>query len=160
MNIESAKTASVVVFALFILLLGYFILRSIADEKASLWRKHLGDHVLQIVGLTFILPVVMVISVAIDLESQAVTALLGAIIGSIFGSAAAAGSKSSDSDVTKTEGIWSSIQNSMKEDSARSDRRFNELLGILARNTNAPPASNEQPSAGKTPENSANTEPK
>lgn len=52
------------------------------------WRDKLQDilqpHALQLIGLTFILPVILV-AAALQLNSQAMTALLGAMIGYIFG---------------------------------------------------------------------------
>lgn len=45
----------------------------------------LAPYVLQILGLTFILPVVVIITITIQVEAQAVMGLLGTIVGYIFG---------------------------------------------------------------------------
>jgi hypothetical protein len=79
-----------------ILICGVFILWMILkkDETTdgrvtsrNYWAEPLGDYTLQILGLTFLLPTILVIAVATKLNAEAVTALLGAISGYIFGSA-------------------------------------------------------------------------
>jgi hypothetical protein len=45
----------------------------------------LAPYVLQILGLTFILPVVILITTIIEVDPQAVMGLLGTIVGYIFG---------------------------------------------------------------------------
>ena len=45
-----------------------------------------APYALQILGLTFILPIVLLAGIVLKLESQAVVGLLGTIIGYIFGS--------------------------------------------------------------------------
>lgn len=45
----------------------------------------LAPYVLQILGLTFILPVVILITTIIKVDGQAVMGLLGTIVGYIFG---------------------------------------------------------------------------
>lgn len=44
-----------------------------------------APYALQILGLTFILPVVIITTKMIDIDSQAVMGLLGTIVGYIFG---------------------------------------------------------------------------
>jgi cadmium resistance protein CadD (predicted permease) len=44
-----------------------------------------APYALQILGLTFILPIVLLAALALKVESQAVVGLLGTIIGYIFG---------------------------------------------------------------------------
>ena len=82
--------AAVCVLALFILAGGLFVLRKILEtapeKRSNLWGERLGQYTLQILGLTFILPTILIIAVATRLEAEAVTALLGSIIGYIFGS--------------------------------------------------------------------------
>ena len=45
----------------------------------------LAPYVLQILGLTFILPVVILITTIIEVDGQAIMGLLGTIVGYIFG---------------------------------------------------------------------------
>ncbi len=45
----------------------------------------LAPYVLQIMGLTFILPVVLLITLILKVDAQAVMGLLGTIVGYIFG---------------------------------------------------------------------------
>ena len=56
------------------------------EDYVNVWKERLGQYTLQIVGLTLILPTILVITVASGLNPEAVTALLGSIIGYIFGS--------------------------------------------------------------------------
>jgi hypothetical protein len=61
--------------------------KSITKENVvNTWSQKLGDHTLQIVGLTFIIPTILMVAVATKLNSDAVTALLGSMIGYLFGS--------------------------------------------------------------------------
>ena len=55
------------------------------DESCRLVEA-LRPYSLQIVGLTFILPVILASAALLNLKSEAITALLGAMIGYIFGS--------------------------------------------------------------------------
>jgi hypothetical protein len=66
----------------------------------NIWSERLGDHTLQIVGLTFIIPTILMVAVATKLNSDAVTALLGSIIGYLFGSA-----KSPEKPATSASGL-------------------------------------------------------
>src|SRR6476620_4347114 len=68
--------------------------RNISENKSEYRLKEsLAPYVLQIIGMTFILPVVLASSALLQLKSEAITALLGAIIGYIFGSAGTSTSK-------------------------------------------------------------------
>ncbi|WP_211826035.1 hypothetical protein [Kistimonas asteriae] len=58
---------------------GLFALKSMKAESP------LAPYVLQILGLTFILPVVILITVTIQVDGQAIMGLLGTIVGYIFG---------------------------------------------------------------------------
>lgn len=58
---------------------GITALRSMKPESP------LAPYVLQILGLTFILPVVILITTIIQVDAQAVMGLLGTIVGYIFG---------------------------------------------------------------------------
>ncbi|WP_456764448.1 hypothetical protein [Bradyrhizobium sp. USDA 3650] len=85
---------AVVALAAGILGFGFFvilnILRSDQEKPLNAWGERLGQYTLQILGLTFILPTILIIAVATNLKPEAVTALLGSIIGYIFGSARSA----------------------------------------------------------------------
>jgi hypothetical protein len=59
---------------------GILALRNMKPESP------LAPYVLQILGLTFILPVVVIITITIQVEAQAIMGLLGTIVGYIFGS--------------------------------------------------------------------------
>jgi hypothetical protein len=61
-----------------------------ANSETVESENPLRPFALQILGLTFLLPVILVTSVALQLKSEAVTALLGAIVGYIFGSSGVA----------------------------------------------------------------------
>jgi hypothetical protein len=50
-------------------------------------------YALQILGLTFILPIVLLSALLLKIESQAVVGLLGTIIGYIFGTSRVSGQK-------------------------------------------------------------------
>jgi hypothetical protein len=85
----STNLIAVGVLAALILGAGYLMLQKILSKHGddfNLWTSRLGQYNLQIVGLTFLLPTILVIAVAGGLNPEAVTALLGAIIGYIFGS--------------------------------------------------------------------------
>lgn len=86
--------AAVSVLAIVILGGGLFVLLRIlqSDRRSNIWGERLGQYTLQILGLTFILPTILIIAVATNLKAEAVTALLGSIIGYIFGSSRAADS--------------------------------------------------------------------
>lgn len=57
-------------------------------DDAQNWRDRLSEilqpHALQLIGLTFILPVILA-NAALKLDNQALNALLGAMVGYIFG---------------------------------------------------------------------------
>ena len=48
-------------------------------------KSVLVPYLIQILGLCFILPVVLLVSVLADVQTEAVTGLLGTIVGYIFG---------------------------------------------------------------------------
>lgn len=64
---------------------GIWLLRMTLRESTMTSDHPLRPYVLQILGLTFILPVVMVAVVAGKLGDQALSALLGAMIAFVFG---------------------------------------------------------------------------
>jgi hypothetical protein len=77
------------IVAIFIVIYGNRLLHGILtriEDDPSNPQNPLRPYSLQVLGLTFILPVLLIISVALKLPSEAITALLGAIIGYIFGS--------------------------------------------------------------------------
>lgn len=78
-----ALAAGILCVGLFILL---NILKNDQERRSNIWGERLGQYTLQILGLTFILPTILIIAVATKLNAEAVTALLGSIIGYIFGS--------------------------------------------------------------------------
>jgi uncharacterized membrane protein len=59
---------------------GIVALRSLKENSP------LSPYVLQILGLTFILPVVLLVSLILKVSSESVMGLLGTIVGYIFGS--------------------------------------------------------------------------
>ena len=65
-------------------------LAAVCDRLADSLRP----YALQIVGLTFVLPVILVSAALLALDKEALTALLGAILGYIFGSVSRDGSRS------------------------------------------------------------------
>jgi hypothetical protein len=87
------------------------------------WQEHainpLRQYSLQVLGISFILPVLLIISVALRLPSEAVTALLGAIIGSIFGSTRATTSGEDDKVRPNTEGRSTRATTSGEDDKVR-----------------------------------------
>jgi hypothetical protein len=63
--------AAVCALALAILVVGLVVLWKILeapDERSNLWGERLGQYTLQILGLTFILPTILIIAVATGLE--------------------------------------------------------------------------------------------
>lgn len=61
------------------------IFAGITALKSMKPESPLAPFVLQILGLTFILPVVILITTIIQVDAQAVMGLLGTIVGYIFG---------------------------------------------------------------------------
>ena len=63
---------AVCTLALFILIGGIYVLRKILEtapeERSNLWGERLGQYTLQILGLTFILPTILIIAVATGLK--------------------------------------------------------------------------------------------
>jgi hypothetical protein len=64
---------------------GIWLLQATLRDSPGITDHPLRPYVLQILGLTFILPVVMVAVVAGRLNDQALSALLGAMIAFVFG---------------------------------------------------------------------------
>ena len=58
---------------------GVLALRSLKEDSP------LSPYVLQILGLTFILPVVLLVTLTIDVQAEAIMGLLGTIVGYVFG---------------------------------------------------------------------------
>lgn len=58
---------------------GIFALRDLKSESP------LSQYVLQILGLTFILPVVLLVTLTLKVSSEAIMGILGTIVGYIFG---------------------------------------------------------------------------
>lgn len=87
----SADLIATLTLALCLLGAGTFILwqmmKGDTDTLVNQWREKLAPHTLQIVGLSFLIPTILMVAVATKLNSDAVTALLGSIIGYIFGAA-------------------------------------------------------------------------
>ncbi len=75
--------------SVFLIWTGYKFLHS--TNKDSAFAK----YSLQIFGLTFLVPIILMVVVILQLDGQAVTGLLGTIVGYIFGTstAQAAGAK-------------------------------------------------------------------
>lgn len=78
---------------LLLIFAGITALRSMQPESP------LAPYVLQILGLTFILPVVILITTIINVDAQAVMGLLGTIVGYIFGT-----SRVTESRISKGSG--------------------------------------------------------
>lgn len=68
-----------------ILVAGIWLLRDTLRDSRMISDHPLRPYVLQILGLTFILPVVVVAVVAGKIGDQALSALLGAMIAFVFG---------------------------------------------------------------------------
>lgn len=87
--IKEASAAWVVgILALAILAIGFYLLIAVRKGKLNYEGPDvdpLGPYVLQILGLAFLLPVILVIGATGLLKSEAITALLGAIVGYLFG---------------------------------------------------------------------------
>ena len=79
----SDKLLYLVILAIAILGAGSWLLLRTLSEKDK--DTPLRPYALQILGLTFILPVVLVAAVAGNLGEQALSALLGAMIAFVFG---------------------------------------------------------------------------
>ena len=72
------------VVCLLLIFAGVLSIRTMTAESP------LAPYILQILGLTFILPVVVLITTIIDVDGQAVMGLLGTIVGYIFGTSTVA----------------------------------------------------------------------
>jgi hypothetical protein len=78
-NAISSEASLVASVCLLLIFSGLIALKNMKPESP------LAPYILQILGLTFILPVVILITVIIKVEAQAVMGLLGTIVGYIFG---------------------------------------------------------------------------
>ena len=65
--------------AIFLIFVGFSALKSLKENSP------LSPYVLQILGLTFILPIVLLITLLTKVEADAIMGLLGTIVGYIFG---------------------------------------------------------------------------
>lgn len=72
----------VFIVALALIYTGYRFLQ--AENKDSAFAK----YSLQIFGLTFLVPIILMVTVILKLDGQAVSGLLGTIVGYIFGTSA------------------------------------------------------------------------
>lgn len=102
----------VAIVALVMLAAGLYVLvATVKNEFPSFFRRHsegpepptptrrtnpLRPYALQILGLTFVLPVLLVLSVTAELRSETVSALLGAMIAFVFGNGRLAAEPRSD----------------------------------------------------------------
>ena len=83
--------------AIGLILCGSLVLSKITADSP------IAPYVLQILGMTFILPVVLVMGMLLKLDPQAIVGLLGTIVGYIFGTSKVE-SKSSRSTKTANDG--------------------------------------------------------
>ena len=72
-------TASIV--SVLLVFAGASVLKSIRNGSP------LQPYILQIAGLTFILPVVLLMSIILKIQNEAVVGIIGTIVGYIFGAA-------------------------------------------------------------------------
>ena len=72
----------VFIVALALIYTGYKFLHS--DNKDSTF----APYSLQIFGLTFLVPIILMVTIILKLDGQAVSGLLGTIVGYIFGTSA------------------------------------------------------------------------
>lgn len=70
-------TASIV--AILLIIVGMIVLITLKADSP------LTPYILQILGLTFLLPIILLISIILELKSDAVVGLLGTVVGYIFG---------------------------------------------------------------------------
>ena len=75
----SLTVLAVAIVAVLLVIVGMYVVRYLKPENP------MAPYALQILGLTFILPVVLLMSVSLALNNEAVMALLGTIVGYIFG---------------------------------------------------------------------------
>ena len=79
---------SIIIVALAIVALGVYMIFQITRGGKSVndAENIFAPHAVQILGLTFLLPVLLVIAANGKIDAQALTALLGSITGYFFGS--------------------------------------------------------------------------
>lgn len=63
---------------------GFQFLLNLSKNPSS----HLNQYIIQVLGLCFILPILLVVSVLKDIEAETIVGLLGTLIGYVFGSSA------------------------------------------------------------------------
>lgn len=80
----SSPNAAVGLVAFVLTIAGFFVLFTVNRTPNS----PLNQYLIQILGLCFILPVLLLVSVMIDMKPEAITGLLGTLIGYIFGTSA------------------------------------------------------------------------
>lgn len=73
------KSAIIGGVSLLLIASGIVALRNLKEDSP------LSPYVLQILGLTFILPVVLLVTLVIDVKAEAIMGLLGTIVGYVFG---------------------------------------------------------------------------
>lgn len=56
----------------------------------------LNPYILQILGITFILPVILLVSLTTDVKSDAIMGLLGTVVGYVFGTSKISDQKNSE----------------------------------------------------------------
>jgi len=71
--------------ALIMSLSGYFLIKNINAKENS----PLMPYFIQILGLCFLLPVILLMAIVLKIENEAVIGLLGTIVGYIFGTSKA-----------------------------------------------------------------------
>ncbi len=88
---------AVAIVSFLLVSVGLYVIKNLKPESP------LVPYVLQILGLTFILPVVLLMSVTLKLENEAVIGILGTIVGYIFGTSKLSESKSKAEGVRRKE---------------------------------------------------------
>lgn len=73
---------------------GYFLIKNINAKENS----PLMPYFIQILGLCFLLPVILLMAVALKINNEAVIGLLGTIVGYVFGTAKASSRQSTKND--------------------------------------------------------------
>ncbi len=89
--------------SIMLVFVGYRIAASIKKDSP------LAPYILQILGMLFILPVVMLVSTSLDLSKESVSGLLGTIVGYVFGTSRLSESKTGKSSNLPVEQNQQSI---------------------------------------------------